>query len=83
MSRNARGYFWWYVTSFVLGVSRLAGMSGPSFQAVAHLFVGALLYAWFADHDREMKRLAIVLSIIEVCQAIADRLDLIVSMAVN
>ena len=63
--------------SAVLGGLRLDGVKTETFQAVAHLWVGALCYGWFADGRRAEKWLAIALSVIELGRFAFDHSDLI------
>jgi hypothetical protein len=62
----------WISVSALLAVLRIGGEKSEAFQAVAHLWVGALLYAWIAGRNASAKRIAIVLSVIEVVRATID-----------
>jgi hypothetical protein len=59
---------WIYVVAFVLAALRIAGHKSQAFQAVAHLFVGALLGQSYYEGWRRSPSfwLAVVLSIIEL-----------------
>jgi uncharacterized membrane protein len=57
--------------SVVLAALRIAGFQHEAFQAIAHLWVGFLIGAWFvgqyyfADRFRLCGRLVLILSLIE------------------
>jgi hypothetical protein len=44
-----------------------------SYEAFAHLFIGALIGAWFANRDRLFLGLVIGLSLVELVSAITKR----------
>ncbi len=49
-----------------LGALRVLGMKHIAFQAVAHLYVGGLLGAWWVGRDRWLLWIAVGLSVVEV-----------------
>jgi hypothetical protein len=67
----------WHLVAYLgiaLGVLRVAGLRSESFQAAAHLYVGAMLVEWLRYHERPAKWLVIILSAVEVATAVSQLL---------
>lgn len=75
MTSNARQVLTSIVmmTAGVLAGFRIGGVKSEVFQAIAHLFVGALIGAYAVGRDRVLLYLVIALSVIEVICAVAFR----------
>lgn len=60
------------LVALALGILRIAGVLNPSFQAVAHLFLGGVVVAAYYDklNRWSLSRVAIVLSVVEVLCAL-------------
>jgi hypothetical protein len=67
-----------YLVCLVLAALRIAGEKGEIFQALAHLWVGALVAVWWVSIDRRESKVAgwlvVALSVIEVLCFIASRM---------
>jgi hypothetical protein len=63
-----------YLMSFALAGARIGGLKTEAFQAVAHLWVGALLAAWILNRNKDARKLAIALSVIELACFIVSKL---------
>jgi hypothetical protein len=61
------------LTAVILAALRLAGIKAIAFQAIAHVFVGGLLGAYFVGRDRFYLYLAIGLTAIECLAFVLDR----------
>ena len=61
------------IYSLVLAVLRIAGHKSQAFQAVAHLWVGALVGLAISIHSWNLIGLVAVLSLVELAVFIRDR----------
>lgn len=61
-----------YWVSLVLAALRVQGAHSEAFQAIAHLWVGALLAGWLVHKSDRAKWLVIGLSCIEVAAFVAQ-----------
>ncbi len=59
------------VVSLVMGAMRIHGVNGEIFQGLAHVWVGALLGAWFVGKSRVAGWLGGGLTVLEVICASA------------
>ena len=54
------------IFSLLLAILRIGGAKQEAFQAVAHLWVGFLIYGWAIDKTALAKWLVISLSVVEL-----------------
>lgn len=61
------------ITAVVLGAFRLCGLKSEPFQAIAHVYVGALFGAYLVGRRRLYLVLAVALTVLEVIAFVAFR----------
>jgi hypothetical protein len=68
-----------YLICAVLAAIRIAGAKSETFQAAAHLWMGALIAVWYLRYDRDDAKIAgwlvVVLSVVEVACFVVSRMS--------
>lgn len=65
-----------YLAALILGALRLGGETGQTFQAVAHLYLGGLIWGAYVTKESRTRNivLAVLLSVLEVVAFTLSRL---------
>ena len=61
------------MVTLAIGAARCGGYTDPAFQAVAHLFVGGLIGAWWAGREPVPAALAGWLTLVELTSFFSGR----------